>query len=426
MKREKTKHFHRRFMQTALLICCLWGLTRVNAQALLEVAPPANIKSIIFKGPTADQFPIIQLGESLRLEFDDLTAKEQDYYYRIRHCDENWEPSQLLKSQYLDGMDNQRIIDYRNSYNTLQAYSNYQLTIPNNLVRLRVSGNYVLEILDSRNTLIFSRRFVVYESSLVIGGVAKRSRDFNYVNTKQSIQFTINTGGFRVVNPRQQLKVVILQNDQWPTALRGLKPQFTRGTELIYRYDQESSFFGGNEYLNFDTSDLRAPTAAIAKIRVSDVYQHYLYTNQYRYDRPYTYFPDINGDFELRTLQGRNPSREAEYTDVHFSLPYREVMGLDEIYVYGKFNNYELDEQTKMEFNPDTGNFEATIRLKQGFYNFKYVTKDGLGLLQKSKISGDFHFTENNYRILVYFRDFGGLYDRLIGIGSVNSANIAN
>ena len=426
MKAEKTKHKPVKIMLITLAVVLVLFPCHLLGQALKEIAPPENIKSIIFRGPTADQFPTVRLGESLRLEFDDLTASEQDYYYRIRHCDENWEPSQLLRSQFLRGMDNQRIIDYRNSYNTLQPYSNYQLTIPNQQLGLKVSGNYVLEITNARNELQFSRRFVVYEPLLVVGGVAKRSRDFNFVNTKQSIQFTINTAGFRVVNPRQQLKVVILQNDQWTSALSGLKPQFTRGAELIYRYDQESSFFGGNEYLNFDTSDLRAPTAAIQKIRVEDVYQHYLYPNQYRYDRPYTYFPDINGDFELRTLQGRNPSREAEYTDVHFSLPYREIMGLDEVYVYGKFNNYELDDETRMTYNPESGMYETAIRLKQGFYNFKYVSKDDNGLLQKSKISGDFHFTENNYRILVYFRDFGGLYDRLIGIGTVNSANIAN
>ena len=426
MKPQKTKQVRRIRHAFSLLFFFFSTSILVQGQELLEIAPPENIKSIIFKGPTEDQFPLIQLGESLRLEFDDLTARETDYYYRIRHCDHNWEPSQLLKSQSLDGMDNQRIIDYRNSYNTLQAYSNYRLQLPNSLVRVKVSGNYVLEILNSSNQLQFSRRFVVYEPLVVVGGVAKRSRNFNFVNTKQSIQFSINTGAFRVVNPRQQIKVVIIQNDQWRTAINGLKPQFTRGPELIYRYDQESSFFGGNEYLNFDTSDLRAPTAAIAKIRVEDVYQHYLYTNQYRYDRPYTYFPDINGDFELRTLQGRDPSREGEYTDVHFSLPYRDVMGLDQLYVYGKFNNYELDDISRMEYNEENGMFEATVRLKQGFYNFKYVALNDRGELIDSKVSGDFHFTENNYRLLVYFRDFGGQYDRLIGIGNVSSAGIAN
>ncbi len=133
------------------------------AQVQEEVNPPENIKTIIFGGPTEDQFPVVQLGGSIKLEFDDITANEQDYYYKITHCDYDWTPSQLLKSQYLKGVDNQRIIDYKNSYSTLQPYSNYRLKIPNDIVSLRVSGNYVLEIYNDSYELQFSRRFVVFK-----------------------------------------------------------------------------------------------------------------------------------------------------------------------------------------------------------------------------------------------------------------------
>ena len=95
------------------------------AQVQEEVNAPANIKSISFIGQKEDQFPIVQIGEPIFLEFDDILANEQDYYYKIIHCDYDWTPSALLKSQYLNGIDNQRIIDYENSYTTLQPYSNY-------------------------------------------------------------------------------------------------------------------------------------------------------------------------------------------------------------------------------------------------------------------------------------------------------------
>lgn len=404
-------------------LCCI---TSVFAQVQLEVNPPENIKTIIFRGPTEDQFPIIQLGESMTLEFDDLTANEQDYYYKIIHCDYDWTPSQLLKSQYLVGNDNQRIIDYENSYTTLQPYSNYRLSIPNENVRLKVSGNYVLEIYNSYGDLQFSRRFVVYQDALAVGGVVKRSRDFNFLNEKQVVQFTINTASFTVVNPKNEIKVAILQNHYWPTALYNIKPQYTIGSELVYKYDQETSFYGGNEFLNFDTKDLRSPTFAISRIEFEDVYHHYLFTNEYRNDQPYTYFPDINGDFVVRTLQGEDVSREAEYTKVHFSLPYTNEIGLDNVYVVGKFNNYGLSEENKMTFNEETGKFEATLLMKQGFYNYKYVVERADGTLEPNYVSGDFHFTENNYLILVYYRNFGELYDSIIGIGSVNSRTISN
>ena len=405
-----------------LLFCSV----SVFGQVKEEINPPAHIKTVVFKGPTEDQFPVVQLGQRIVLEFDDLSASEQDYYYKIVHCDYDWTPSQLLKSQYLDGTDNQRIIDYENSYNTLQPYSNYRLTIPNNEVRLKASGNYVLEIYNMYNELQFSRRFVVYQDLVQVGATVKRSRDFNYINEKQVVHFTINTSGFQVVNPKKEIKVAIVQNHYWPTAIYNVEPQFTIGNELVYKYDKETSFFGGNEFLNFDTKDLRAPSFAIARIEFKELYHHYLFTNQYRYDQPYTYFPDINGDFLVRTLQGDNVSREAEYSEVHFSLPYSNVLGLNEVYVVGRFNNYDIGEENKMVFNEETGNMELTYPIKQGFYNYKYVVKNDDGEIDLNLVSGNFHFTENNYLILVYYRNFGDLYDSIIGIGTANSRDISN
>jgi hypothetical protein len=342
------------------------------------------------------------------------------------HCDYNWTPSRLLKSQYLSGIDNQRILNYENSYSTLQSYSNYKLTIPNDFVGLKVSGNFLLEVYNDRNELQFSRRFIVYKDLLKVGGVVKRSRDFAFINEKQVVQININAGNFRLVNPKKEVKIAIIQNYHWPTALYNVAPQFTIGNELVYKYDQETSFFGGNEYLNFDTKDLRAPSSVISRIELAELYNHYLFSDRIRADRPYTYYPDINGDFVLRTLQGSEVSREAEYTNVHFSLPYSETIGLDDVYVFGKHNNYALTTENKMAYNENNGMLEAKIKLKQGFYNYKYVIEKENGEIDLNTVSGNFHFTENTYLILVYYRNFGDIYDSIIGVGSTNSQNISN
>jgi hypothetical protein len=407
-------------------LLCLLCLQVTFAQVQVEVNPPSNIKSIVFRGPTEDQFPVIKLGESIFLEFDDLLANEQDYYYKIVHCDYDWTPSNLLKSQFLKGVDNQRIINYENSYSTLETYSNYQLTIPNNNVSLKVSGNYVLEIYNNSYELQFSRRFIVFKDIVKVGATVKRSRDFEFLNEKQVVQFSINSGNFRLVNPKKEVKVAILQNYHWPTAITNIAPQFTLGNELVYKYDQETAFFGGNEYLLFDTSDLRAPSSQIARIEIGELYDHYLFSDTFRNSRPYTYFPDINGDFVIRTLQGDNSSREAEYSYVHFSLPYEETLGLDDVYIYGKYNNYAFTDENRMTYNEDTGMMQATLKLKQGFYNYKYATKGDDKNIRTNAVGGNFHFTENNYLILVYYRNFGDMYDSIIGVGSANSRTISN
>jgi len=413
-------------LKQALALLCLTFFYAGIAQIQEEVNPPEHIKSIVFKGSTQDQFPVVELGEAMTLQFDDISASEQDYYYRIVYCNYDWTVSSLLKSQYLTGIDNQRIVNYENSYNTLQPFSNYRLSLPNSNIRFKVSGNYLIEIYNSRDELQFSRRFVLYQNLVTVGGLVKRSRDFDFLNEKQTVQFKINAGSLRLVNPKKEVKVAILQNHHWPTALYNVKPQFTIGNELVYKYDKETSFYGGNEFLNFDTKDLRAPSAVISHIDLSDVYDHYLFLDDYRYDKPYTFYPDINGDFVIRTLQGEDDAREAEYTRIHFKLPYTEALGLDDVYVYGKYNNYDLTEENKMVYNEKTGNMEASILIKQGFYNYKYVLKNDEEIVDLNTISGNFHFTENNYLILVYYRNFGDLYDSIIGIGTANSRDITN
>ena len=408
-----------------LLSLLLISFLSATAQIQEEINAPENIKTIVFKGETEDQFPIALLGDPIYLEFDDITAGEYDYYYKITHCNYDWTPSDLLKSQYLNGIDDQRITDYNNSYNTLQPYSNYKLTIPNDNVRLKISGNYMLEVYDSNYEIVFSRRFVVYQDLVTVGVTPKRTRDFEFITEKQITQININYSNFSLVNPKKEVKLAIIQNYYWPTSLQNIKPQFTLGTELVYKYDSETSFYAGNEFLNFDTKDLRSATAAISSIELTDLYNHYLFTDIFRNDRPYTYFPDINGDFVVRTLQGDDSSREAEYTKIHFSLPYKAQIDMDDVYVFGKFNNYALTDENKMIFNAENGLLEATILMKQGFYNYKYATKQG-DTIDLNKISGNFHNTENHYLVLVYYRNFGDLYDSIIGIGSASATNISN
>ncbi len=124
------------------LITLLFTAT-LFSQVESELAPPNYIKTLAFKGNTPEsQLPLLRLGDRLKLGFDALNGDEEDYYYVIEHFNYDWTPSVLSKTEYMEGFDNQRILTYDNSFNTLQIYSNYKLTIPNQRARrLKVSGN---------------------------------------------------------------------------------------------------------------------------------------------------------------------------------------------------------------------------------------------------------------------------------------------
>ncbi|WP_179321273.1 type IX secretion system plug protein [Winogradskyella helgolandensis] len=402
--------------------------TILFSQVAKELNPPDFIKTITFKSNTTEgQLPVLKLGESLTLEFDALTGNEEDFYYVIEHFNFDWTPSNLVKSEYLSGLDNQRILDYENSFNTYQIYSHYNLTIPNTQTRgLLKSGNYMISIYDDYDELMFSRKFMVYENGANVGVSVKRSRDVKVIAEKQSVDLVITTDGTNLNNPLETIKTVIIQNNNLNTAITDLKPQYTLGNELIYRYDTESAFWGGNEYLFFENKDVRAANVGVQYIELEDLYHNYLYTNISRKNRPYTYNPDINGNFLVTVIDRDNPDIEADYVMVHFSLLQDELKDKN-IHVYGNFNYYTIEPLTQMLYNPESKRYEIIMLLKQGFYNYKFVTVDQkTGDIDEGAISGNFWQTENNYKVLVYYRDLGSRYDRLIGFGEATSVDITN
>ncbi|WP_411893534.1 DUF5103 domain-containing protein [Winogradskyella sp. A2] len=394
----------------------------------VEVSPPDFIKTIKFKSNTTQgQLPILQLGEPLVLEFDALNANEEDFYYIIEHFNYDWTPSVLAKAEYLRGLDNQRILEYYNSFNTYQVFSHYKLQIPNIQTRaILKTGNYMISIYDDYDELMFSRKFMVYEDLVNVGVNVKRSRDVKFVAEKQSVDMVISTNSINFNNPLETINTVIIQNNNLSTSISGLKPQYTLGNRLIYKYVEESAFWGGNEYLFFETKDVRAANVGVQFIDLKDIYQSYLFTNISRRDRPYTYNPDINGNFQITAIDRTDIDVEADYTMVHFSLLHEELMDKD-IYVYGNFNAFAIEPLTQLYFNRESGKYEGMLRLKQGFYNYKFVAVDKQsGDLDEGFISGNFWQTENNYKVLVYYRDLGARYDKLIGYGEATSVDISN
>lgn len=406
----------------------VFALRFATAQAVIETSPPNYIRTVIFEG--ADDYsgvPILRLGEPFILKFDDIIGDEANYYYTIEHFNYNWTPSELLKTEFLEGFDNVRITNYENSFNTLQLFSHYELRIPNTDTQgLKVSGNYLLKIFNDKKELVFSRKFMVYEPLAQVAVNVRKARDVKFIQTRQVVNFEVNSPDFIIRTPQESVWAVILQNNNLKTAIFNVRPQYHIGNSLVYKYDQLTSFWAGNEYLNFDSKDLRAATVKIRYIDVLELYHHYLFTDQIRAFQPYTYNPDINGKFVVRNFQAEDHDIEADYVWTHFALETNEPFEGGEVHLYGEFNNFQLDDSTRLEFNFETGNYETARLFKQGFYDYKYVFLRDDGILDEGFISGNFVSTENEYTVLIYYLPPGGRYTRIIGVGQATSLNITN
>ena len=416
-------------MKKVILIFLVLIFQMVSAQIETEKAPPYNIKTISFVQNGLNSVPIFRLGDSFQLIFDDLYGDEANYYYTITHCDYDWKPSQLAINEYISGLDNQRIIDYENSFNTLQLYSHYRLNFPNQFTRgFKVSGNYIIKILNDDREVVFSRKFIIHEDVVAVPLQIKNPRDVKNLDKKHNLDFMVKAGEFLFQDPIKNVKILLLQNGIWHSAIKNIKPMFTVGNDLIYRYDKETQFWAGNEFLFFENKDIRNAINNVRKIEsTGGIYNTYLMTHQARGNFVYTFAPDANGDFVVRNINSALPATEADYSWVFFSLSAPAYFGKESIYVSGMFNNYALIDEFKMDYNPKTELYEKAIVIKQGFTNFQFLLADQKGTVNaKDAIDGNFFQTENNYTVLVYYRANNARYDRIIGRGNANSVNIGN
>jgi len=371
--------------------------------------------------------PMINLNsaEQLLISFDDLDTDIKDYYFTIIHCKSDWTASDLMQSEYIDGFTDEPITNYEFSFNTLQKYSHYSFNFPTEELKPLLSGNYVFKIYEQGGETIAFKRFMVLETMLTIKAEVRRATLVDDRKTKHEIDFIIKHPNITIADPFSDIKVTIKQNNRGDNAITDLKPLFVKNNELIYDYQEDNTFWGNNEFRHFDIKSLRYQSERIKEIIFDSTYHHvYLFNDRKRpYDR-YSIEPDINGKFLIKSQEGWKSSIEADYAFVHFTLPVDHI-SYGELYVIGEFTNWQLEASNKLKYNADKIQYEASIYLKQGYYNYHYALKDtATNRVDVSFIEGTHYQTRNDYYIYVYYRAVGDRYDRFVGFLKTSSKEL--
>ncbi len=361
---------------------------------------------------------MVSVGDVLELSFDDLEGGIREYQYKIEQMTHDWRLGSLQSNQYINGFEQDYIINVSNSFNTLQSYTHYKVKIPNQNTVITKSGNYLISVADENDEVIFSRRCIFFENLITTEVSVIRSRNAATINEQQTVQLIVNHEGLLINNPAQEIKVQLLQNNNWATSVTNITPQFIRNNQLIYNHPLKTNFWGGNEFLNFDNKYIRNTSVTIARTDRKDIFHNYLYTDIERKYKPYAYNPDINGQFTIRTLDANDKDSEADYAMMHFSLEVYDFYKNKDVYVYGAFNDFQLTDENKMIYNSDENIYQASILLKQGFYNYTYAIINQNNKVDLTEINGSFFQTENEYTAIIYYCPYGSLFDRVIGIGN--------
>ena len=230
-------------------------------------------------------------------------------------------------------------------------------------------------------------------------------------------------GDYYVSNPYEEIKVVIMQNGRFDNAITDLKPLFIKDKLLIYNYDRENVFPGGSEFRHFDLKSIRYKSDRVARIDFIKQQNHItLFVDEKRTFKQYFNDKDINGKYTVEIQEADNWNIDADYVWVHFTLLADQPYFSEDLFVFGAFTNWEIQNQNSMKYNFNEKSYNCSMFLKQGYYNYQYIINDSIEKTMDSfYVEGNHYETENDYLILVYYHDVFTKIDKLIGYRLVNS-----
>ena len=409
-------------LKRIITIIVLFAAAFVNAQHARSFLPSVRTAQMVLNSRWGE-LPVMRLGgdDVLHFSFDEMSHVYHRYTYRIMHCNADWELSDAMEIDYLDGFNDVVIDEWGNSVNTNQLYTHYEFTIPNDDVSLKISGNYRVEVFDDESEdemPVAMFEFSVVEPLSSIDARVSGDTDFSFNEGQQQLSFAVHYPSF-VSSPTSELKTVVYQNGRRDNMVTGIVPTYVTSDKVEYVHNEKLIFDAGNEYRRFEITDPNAPGEGVEDV----VYDGSLYNAVLYMDRPrvsHSNYRDENGRFFVNTFEGRGTELETDYVYVHFALDAPRRVG-GNYYLLGDFCGTGFDAQYRLEFDDEESYFFTSLPLKMGVYNYCYawVPENG-GKAELAPAEGNFYNTGNEYFIYVYYRGFCDRFDRLIGLCRVN------
>jgi len=387
----------------------------------------SNIRTVqCYNAQKEQSVPVIALksAEQLVFSFDDLNGSSKNYWYTVEHCTSDWKSSRLSSLDYLEGLSEDRIMEYKYSFGTLQKYTHYELILPNSQVKPKISGNYLLKVYEDGNQQkpVISQRFYVLENLVNIAVDVVPSSQVPLRFSNQKVNFTI-FHKMPIQNPYTDLKAIVMQNADPLTAIVNTKPQFIKPGSLVYNELNSNDFPAGYEFRKFDTRSLRYKGGNVQDIIRDTAVNVILFQDINTSKDRYSNVIDEDGNFYIRNQDGRDDGTESDYVNVAFTLnAVPPTSGGGDAYVVGRFNDYRLNDASKLTFDASRKRFYTNIKLKQGLYDYKYVwLNKETGKADQTVFEGSFFETGNTYQVFSYYKKPGSRWEELIGYSNVNT-----
>jgi hypothetical protein len=396
-----------------------------------DVIYKENIRTVLlyrFGNELSPPAYILNSNEKLFFSFDDFEQVVKKYYITVVHCDAYWKTSDIQKMEYISGFDYDEVDDYHYSFNTTRKYINYRGVFPTEYMQVNKSGNYILRVYensDSDENVIFTRRFMVVDPKVNVEGSVVITTDLDVRYTHQQVSFKVTAGSIYIQDPYHELHVVVRQNGRWDNAVYNQQPRMILGNEYDYSLNENLAFTGGNEFRYLDMKTLKYNTDRMESlVYLENGYNVFIFPDINKRYKDYLSEEDINGRRLIAVNYAQDSYTEGDYAWVHFFLPYDSPEPGGNFYVFGGFCDWQFKTENLMTYDFENRGYRASVYLKQGYYNYVYAfLPNGSGTGDVSYTEGSHWETENEYQVLVYWRQPGDFYDQLVAVYFLSSVD---
>ncbi|OJU48581.1 MAG: DUF5103 domain-containing protein, partial [Bacteroidales bacterium 45-6] len=350
------------------------------------------------------------------------TSSPERFRYKLIHCNADWMPSGLLEIEYLDGFNDNLVDDYANSQSTTVDYVNYRIQFPNDNARLKLPGNYVLQVYEEDNpsNVVLTACFYVLDKQVNVSSGVTSNTDLGMNKEFQQVSLAIDPLNLQIRDPYVDIKTIVMQNRRRDNLKADIKPTFLNSGRLIYEHNPKLIFDAGNEYRRFEFVSTKSGGMNVERFRfLNQKYVAWINPDRPRSGLSYIYDQDQDGRFFIRNYDGADSDVDADYVWVNFSLK-ADYPLQQPLYLAGDFSYGNFSENYRMKYNEAEKVYEQAVLLKLGAYNYMYFTDEKGGGSTREE-EGNYYQTENEYLTLVYYRPIGQRYDSLIGYSVIKS-----
>lgn len=360
--------------------------------------------------------PIASLSSrnSLRLQFDEFGNEIHNFLIKAYHFNDKWERSALLPINYMGEMMQDVLFEGTLSRTDRPAFVSYSYSFPNRNFHFKVSGAYLLEVIDQRNgDILFTLPFWISEN---LGEAITYFEDFpNSVRYPRIMQqlFVEYTHPKEVQVPQVDLRAEFYQNRFWGKKSPDLRVDVSEAGKIRWHNDRNNAFPGVFEIKSLSMPRIENTNDQIFGFDMAPLMPKVVLQR----DIMYTMGRNTAGP----SLLDGSPSRsdEARYAEVTFRLdPGQNFDFNQKVYVIGSFNNWSLLPTMRMNYDPTNKWFHVNSIMKEGSHSYKYVTYNGYDI-DATNLDDAFSNSSLEYHVFVYYRDIATNYIRLLNVFSV-------